>query len=192
MNVVKCIALPLLLLAACSQSDPRQELEQLKTGGQVSQIKEKYREILAAGPDRALSREFIQFLYDQKHYRDFIKEANGYLSRNPDDADIRNLRFEYYAMLAADAERQGNYAMAMEYIVAHLLSPDYADYRTWETRQVDVFKDWFAKTESEGDVYRQKEVLSRMKNLGFENLAKTLAPDLYAELEAQSVEGQQQ
>ncbi len=184
--VVTTAALALLWLAACSQPDPVQEINELAAAGRVSEAKVKYKEALEKNPDRGLTRQFVQFLFDNKHYRDFIKQANEYLDRYPEDNAVKHLRFEYYAMLAGDAERQGQYNLAIEYIVAHLLSPDYRDYLTWESRQVDVFKNWFAAVEKEGSVVKQKDVLTRMKNLGFGNLAQTLAPDLYAELDTRN------
>ena len=178
------ILLSLVLLGACSKPDPMQEIDALVAENKIVPAKKKFKELVESESNPDLERQYIRFLWDHRQYRDFIKYAETHLRQYPDDSEIKHLEFEYYAKLAMDAERQEDFATALGYIVSKLLSPDYQNYRKWESRQTTVFKKWFNKAKESDDIVMQKKVLVQMKYLGFDNLAQSLAPDLYNDLEA--------
>ena len=175
-------AILVFLFAACQQSDPVQEINDLVAQNKLRDAKIKYRELVEQTDNPNVWRDYIHFLYENKQYVDFDRECASYLRKYPDDVETMNLNFEYYAKLAGEAERQKDFESAMFYIVTHLLSPDFKDYRKWESRQATVLRKWFQDARDKNDITEQKKVLSEMINLKFENLAKSLAPDLYAEI----------
>ncbi len=168
-----------ILFSACSGQDPKQEIEALIAQKKIVEAKKKYEEELEKNPNTSLEREFIQFLFDNNHYRDFKMRADQFMIRFPQDGEVKLLVFKYYDKLARDAERSGKYATTMQYIVTHLLDPEYPDHRKWESRQTTIFKKWFEVALEEKDANMQKDVLNQMMVLGFDNLAKDLDPDLY-------------
>ena len=180
----------LMLLVGCSQRDYSAEIKQLVDDNKIRNAKVLYKEWVEKERNPNIEREYIQFLFDHKQYRDFDNTAKDYLSRYPQDSEVKNLRFDYYALLAGASEREGRYGDALFYITQHLLSPDYRDYRRWESRQGTVLKKWYEYAEKDDDPAERRKVLVQMRNLGFDNLAKSLNPELYAELESASKEGE--
>jgi hypothetical protein len=156
----------------------------------VREAKKLYKEWVEAENNPNIEREYIRFLFENKQYRDFDRAVTSYLQSYPEDSEIKNIRFDYYAKLAADAEEQGYYGDALHYIVNFLLSPDFRDYRRWESRQVTVLKKWYEDQEAKKDEAGMRKVLNNMVNLGFENMAKSLNPQIYEEISsAEQVEG---
>ncbi len=174
----------LMLLVACSSKDPLEEVNALVASGDIVAAKKKYQELVEAENNPNIEREYIKFLYEQKQYQDFKRNVGDYLARYPEDLEIMELNFDYFAMLATDAERQGDYEAALDYIVTKLLSSDYKDFRKWETKQSTVLKKWYTEAEENEDPLAMREALIKMRNLGFENLARSLAPEIYNEIEA--------
>ena len=181
----------LLALVHCSSGDPMKEINALVEAGDIPQAKSKFKQLIAENKVPGIHRQYIQFLFDQKQFLDFRREASDYLNKEPDDQEIKLLQFDYYARLATDAERQENYRQALDYIVSWLLSPDYPQYRKWESRQTTVLKKWYEQAEAKQDPILQKEVLVTMRNLGFDNLALSVAPELYKTIEKQASEAEQ-
>jgi len=179
-----------LVIIGCSSGDPLEEIQTLVDDGDIVGAKKMYADIVEAEDNPNIEREYIKFLYDHKQYHDFRRQSTAYLDLYPQDLEIKELHFDYYAMLATNAERQGDYEDALDYIVTRLLSSEYKDFRKWETKQSTVLKKWFTEAEEEGNQLRMREALIKMRNLGFDNLARSLAPDLYREIEEQA-EGQQ-
>ncbi len=179
-------SLLIALLLACSGSDSMEEINALIDAGKIPQAKMKYKEMVEDSGQQSLYRQYIHFLHDQNQYLDFRREVSAYLREYPDDKELRLLQFQHYAQLATDAERQGNYALALDYIVTRLLSTDFPDYKQWENRQTTVLSKWFEAAKEKEDLNMQKEVLIQMRNLGFENLAKSVAPELYQSIEGKS------
>jgi len=177
-----------LVVVGCNGGDPQEEIDQLIAQGDYIQAKEKFQELVDGGAGPAVERRYIEFLYERQLFRDFAKQIKHYLDEYPNDKEVRNLEFEYYARLAQDAERMGNYQDAMFYIVTHLLSPDYRDYRKWESRQTTVLRKWYEDAAANNDEANKKKAITQMINLSFENLARTLDPDLYMALSSQAAE----
>lgn len=179
----------LVLLCACSGQDPKQEIHELIAQNKIVDAKKKYEEVLAKNPDTALEREYINFLYENRHFRDFKMTADSFLIRFPQDGDIKLLVFKYYDKLAKDAERQGKYATTMQYIVNYLLDPAYPDHRKWESRQTTIFRKWFQVAVDQKEENMQRDVMNQMMVLGFDNLAKDLDPDLFNTLRKDGEDG---
>lgn len=156
------------------------EINQLVEKGQIPKAKLKYQELVEREQDPNLERKFIKFCYEHEQYHDFRRQSQSYLSRYPDDKEVKNMQFEYYAKLTRDAERQKLYGTALDYIVTKLLDPDYSESGRWEKRQSEILQKWYEQAE---DDEKRKKILNHMKNHGFENLAKTVNPELYATLE---------
>ena len=189
MNILKCVFIAVLLvLLGCQSDDPVAEIDQLIAEKNYSQANLKYKELVDSGADPAIQRRYIEFLYERQLFRDFAKRIKQYLKSYPNDTEVRNLQFEYYAKLANGAEQQGNYQDAMFYIVTYLLSPDYTDYRKWETRQTTVLRKWYKAAADKNDESDKKKAITQMINLSFENLARTMDPDLYLALSSQAAE----
>lgn len=176
-----CLTLVVLVLG-CSQRDYQSEIKAAISQDNIREAKDLYKEWVDAEDNPNIEREYIRFLFENKQYRDFDRAISDYLATYPEDSEIKNLRFDYYAKLATDAEEQGYYGDALHYIVNFLLSPDFRDYRRWEDRQTAVLKKWYeeeAKKKNEDGI---RKVLVNMMNLGFENMAKSLNPEVYKEL----------
>ena len=171
-----------LLLFGCSGTDPQQEIADLIAANKIVEAKTKYEALVESSDNPVIERQFINFLYEHRHYRDFLTRAEGFMKRYPDDTEIKTMIFDYYGMLATDAEKRGDYADAMAYIVSKLLSPDYRDYRKWESKQTSLFNKWYESAKAKGDTNAQRDVLTRMIALGFENMAQSLDPELYESL----------
>lgn len=179
--ILLCSSL-LLLLVACSQRDYESEIKAAISEDNIREAKTLYREWVDAEKNPNIEREYIRFLFENKQYRDFDRAISSYLQTYPEDSEIKNLRFEYYAKLAADSEEQGYYGDAIHYIVNYLLSPDFRDYRRWEGRQVIILKKWYEKAEGEKDDAEMRKIVSNTVNLGFDNLAKTMNPEIYDDI----------
>lgn len=177
------VSLLVVMLVACGGADPMVEINKLVEKGQVPKAKVLYQEWVDREQDPNLERKFIKFCFEHEQYGDFRRQSQSYLSRYPDDKEVKNMTFEYYAKLARDAERQKLYGTALEYIVTHLLDPDYAESSRWEKRQSEILRKWYEQQE---DKDGQKKILNHMRNHGFENLAKTIDPELYSELDAEA------
>lgn len=190
MNIFKGVFIAvLLILTGCQSDDPVAEIDQLIADKNYSQANQKYKELVDSGKaDPAIQRRYIEFLYERKLFRDFAKRIKNYLAAFPNDTEVRNMQFEYYAKLANAAEQQGNYQDAMFYIVTHLLSPDYTDYRKWEARQTTVLRKWYQTAAEKNNEADKKKAITQMINLSFENLARTMDPDLYQALSSQAAE----
>ncbi|PIE90251.1 MAG: hypothetical protein CR997_06590 [Acidobacteria bacterium] len=174
------LSLVIGMLVGCSKEDAYDKIRKLETEGKAVEAKQLFESFLAENEDKALERSYIQFLFDNKFYLDFNREANRYLLQNPNDLTIKNLNFRYYAILAENAERQGDYDQALTYIVNNLLSRDYEDHQYWELQQSNVLRKWYAQEKSkEENTIGKKYVMSQMISLGLENLAKSLDPELY-------------
>lgn len=182
-----CIAVFMFMLG-CQSDDPMVEVDNLIAEGKFTQAKVKWQKVVDEGADPAVERRFIEFLYEKKLYQDFSKQIKSYLNKYTNDKEIKNLQFEYYARLANGAEQQGNYQDAMFYIVTYLLSPDYRDYRKWEARQTTVLRKWYQAAAEKDNEADKKKAITQMINLSYENLAKTLDPDLYQALSSQGAE----
>ena len=170
------------LLIGCPGPDPMIEINKHIEAGDIRQAKTKYKAYVQEADNPNIERKYISFLFEQKQYHDFKREVIGYLQRFPQDKEIQSLEFQYYAKLATDAERQKNYELALDYIVNKLLSPDFADYRKWESRQTTIFKKWFERARDENNANTQRVIIVRMSALGFDSLAQSLAPDIYADI----------
>jgi hypothetical protein len=172
------IALTMLVLA-CSKGDPMIEVNALIGQGKISQAKIKFEELVEREQDPNLERKFIQFCFEHQQYQDFSRVASDYLNRFPDDAEIKNLQFEHYALLAKNAEQRKDYALAVDYIVKKLLNVEYADHGKWEKRLTSILSKWYQAEKEKGDSNGQREAISRMRDLKFDNLANDLDPELF-------------
>lgn len=189
MKIIKGLLIAVtLVMFGCQSDDPIAEIDQLIAEQKYSEANKKYKEVVDAGADAATQRRYIEFLYERKLYRDFDKRIKQYLNAFPNDTEVRNFQFEYYAKLANAAEQQGNYQDAMFYIVTYLLSPDFTDYRKWEGRQTTVLRKWYQSAAEKNNEADKKKAITQMINLSFENLAKTMDPDLYQALSSQAAE----
>ncbi|MCB1052745.1 MAG: hypothetical protein KDC71_19240 [Acidobacteria bacterium] len=175
-----------LLLFNCGGGGEIDKAKALAAEGKVIDAKNLYEAHLAKDPNPNVEREFIQFLFDNKFYVDFNTRAKNFLARFPQDTVTKNLMFEYYSRLAKDAERLGNYQTAMELIAAHLLSPDYSEWRKWESRQPTILKKWYEAAAEKGVESDMKKVLVQIRALGYDNLAQTLNAELFAQIEAEA------
>lgn len=174
-----------LLTWGCFQENFYEKIQKLKAEGQFLEAKKLYEIHLAGNQDKAIERQYIQFLFTQNFFLDFNVAAQKYLRENPDDYAIKNLMFRYYARLADDAERQGDYDQALTYIIGNLLSTDFEDYKTWELRQSTVLRKWYdSEKNKENNLLGRKLVMSKMVTLGLHNLAKSVDPELYQEMES--------
>ena len=182
MKPITFLLLTALMMVQCSKPDPMIEINQLVEEGKTSQAKAKYKALVDKENNPNVERNYLRFLFDHKQYIDFKKESAKFLHRYPTDAEVKNLQFNYYAILATNAEQQKDFESAMDYIVTKLLSPDYADFRQWESRQSSILKKWYNHAKEKSDINEQTEVLIKMKNLGFENLARSLAPEDFEKL----------
>ena len=183
-----CLVAVVLVVVGCKSGDPLKEIDQLIAQKNYNKAKDKFQELVDNGAGPVVERRYIEFLYERLLFQDFAKQIKHYLDEYPNDKEVRNLQFDYYARLAQDAERTGNYPDAMFYIVTHLLSPDYRDYRKWESRQTTVLQKWYEDAAAKNDEADKKKAITQMINLSFENLARTLDPDLYMSLSSQSAE----
>jgi hypothetical protein len=183
--MVKQHALPFLsvlclaLLLACGGEDQRKNIDNLVAQGDVVGAKNTFKELVETSDDPNLTRDYIQFLFEHRQYQDFRRSAREYLAKYPEDKQVKGLMFDYYAMLASNAERQKDFETALDYVVRELLNPDYVDYGKWEKRQTTILTRWFEHAKDKGDDNELRKVLVRMENLGFENLARSLAPELF-------------
>ena len=184
-NLFALICLGLFLIG-CTGNDPQQEIADLVAANKIVEAKTKYEELVESKDNPVVERQFINFLYEHRHYRDFLTRAEGFLRRYPEDSEIQTMIYDYYGMLATDAEKRGDYADAMSYIVAKLLSPEYRDYRKWESRQTSLFNKWYEAAKSKNDVNMQRDVLTQMIVLGFENMAQNLDPELFSTIKEES------
>lgn len=166
-----------------------QEIDKLIAQGEIAAAKQKFRDYSAAEDNPNIERAYIQFLYEHDQYIDFKNSVVTYLNKYPEDTEIKQLEFEYYAKLAADAERIGDYGTAIDYIVKKLLVPEFRDNKRWESRQTTIFRKWYEETKAKGDRVEQERIMTLMRNLGFENLARTIDPEVYDELQ-QKASGQ--
>jgi tetratricopeptide (TPR) repeat protein len=168
----------------CFQENAYEKIKKLKDAGDFRQAKREYEHYLKKKHDKAFERSYIQFLFDQKYYIDFNHHSQKYLRENPDDLAINNLHYQYYAILATTSIRQKDYEQALIYIVSNLLSNDYEDHKHWELEQSTVLRKWYAEvSKKEDNLLGRKLVMSKMTTLGLDNLAKSIDPQLYAELQ---------
>lgn len=167
-----------MLVLACNKSDPMQEVNALVNQGKIAQAKIKFEELVEREQDPNLERKFIQFCFEHQQYQDFARVSLDYLNRFPTDVEIKNLQFEYYALLAKNAEQRKEYALAIDYIVKKLLNVDYVDHSKWEKRMTSILTKWYQAEKEKGNVNGQREALLRMRDLKFENLANDLDPGL--------------
>jgi hypothetical protein len=174
------------LLLACGSGKELEKIEQLVAAGKALEAKKLYEEYLNNNTNPNIERAYIRFLFDNKMYVDFNAVGKAFLARFPQDTDTKNLFFEYYGKLARDAERQGQYETASRLITAHLLSPDYSEWRKWESRQTTILKKWYEETAVGGQEADMRKVLVQIRALGFENLASSLAPELNARIDAEA------
>ena len=179
------ITLTEFLMVGCSSVDPTIEIKQLAASGDVMNAKLKFKALVEKEKDPNLERQYIQFLFEHKQYSDFNRQARTFLAEYPEDKDVKNLKFEFFAKLATDAERSKNYSDANYYIVTELTNPEYAGSSRWEKRQTEILRKWYEQAKEEKDEPKQKKVLSEMKNLGFENLARNLDPEVFKTIEDQ-------
>lgn len=174
MRALFIVAFFALLLQSCGGQDPMAEVNALIAEGKVPQAKIAYQKLVEKEQDPNLERKYIQFCFEHEQYRDFDRSAIDYLSRYPQDTEVKNLQFEYYAILAKNAERQKDYALALEYVVQKLLNDEYADFEKWEGRQTTLLNKWYEHEKKSNDEEGMKEALITMRNLGFDNLAMDL------------------
>jgi len=185
--MMRLLSLFVLLCAtlACFQESFYDKVNRLKSERKFVDAKREYEAYLEKKEDLEIRRQYIQFLFDQKYYIDFNAAAQAYMREYPDDADtsaIKNLMFKYYAKLADDSERLGDYDQALVYIVNNLLSTDFEDYKSWELRQSAVLRKWYDKEQKADNLPGQKQVMTKMLGLGLSNLAKSVDTELYNEL----------
>jgi len=182
-QVIRSIILVLALLCSCSSEDPMTKVNKLINEGRIAEAKKIFKNYSDTSSDPLIKQAYIQFLYERKQYHDFRREAVTHLQAYPEDKTVKDLEFNYYAKLATDAERQQQFEMALDYIVAKLLSPDFQDYRKWERQQTVILKDWFDwAAKQENPEQKKKEVLTKMKSLGFDNLGQSLAPEMWDQI----------
>ncbi len=182
---VFCVMMAGLMLLGCGDGDRLAEINKLQAAGEVREAIQVYREWVESSKNPNVEREYLKFLFENKQYLDFSKDVRSYVARFPQDGEIMELQFEYYARLARDAERTEQYETAIDYIVSYLLSPDYSDYRKWESRQTTILRKWLQEAIDEGDVTEQKNVVAKMMVMNFGNLAESVAPEIYQELASQ-------
>lgn len=173
----------MLLLLACGGNDPLAEVNALIAEGKVPQAKLKFQELVEKEQDPNLDRQFILFCYEHKQYRDFSRMIQDYKRRFPEDVEIKQLEFEYYAILAKNAERQKDFSGALQYVVNKLLDPDYADMAKWEGRQTDILTKWYNHGKENNDEAEMMRALVTMRNLEFTNLAMDLDKERFESLE---------
>ena len=174
--------LALLFLFACATADPMDEINKMIAEGKTVQAKQLFQELVAKEANPNVERQFIKFLFEQAQYHDFRREVSDYLGRFPEDGEIKELQFDFYAKLASDAERGGNYEDALDYIVTKLLDQEYQDFRKWESKQATVLKKWYNESKEKEDLASMKDAVMKMHNLGFENLATSLDVELSQEV----------
>lgn len=174
------------LLLSCGGTKDLERIDQLVAAGKTLEAKNLYDEYLKKNPNPNVERAYIRFLFDNRMYVDFNVVAKAFLARFPQDTDTKNLFFEYYGKLARDAERLGQYETASRLITEHLLSPDYSEWRKWESRQTTILKKWYEETSARGEEADMRKVLVQIRALGFENLARSLAPELNARIDAEA------
>lgn len=187
-SIFRCMAVCLVLLTFmtwvdCTREDPMKRIDQLVEQGDVPEAKKAFKAYVERSENPNVERLYIEFLFKHKMYHDFRQEAPAFLERFPEDKAIQHLQFEYYALMASDAERLGRYEEALDFIVTHLLDPDYIDHPKWESRQTALLRKWYQEAEDQGNRSLQLKVLAQMKSLGLDNLGRSLAPELYKELE---------
>ncbi|MDJ0836662.1 MAG: hypothetical protein QNK37_09100 [Acidobacteriota bacterium] len=158
------------------------EINQMIADGNKVQAKQKFKELVEKEDNPNIERKYIKFLYEQAQYHDFRLSVSDYLRRNPEDGEIKELQFDFYAKLASDAERVGNYEDALDYIVAKLLDEDYKDFRKWEGKQASIFKKWYNEAKEKGDKATMKDAVLKMYNMELKNLAQSLDPELFDEV----------
>ena len=173
----------LFLLLGCATEDPMKKVNALIAEGKVAQAKVEFQKVVDAEQDSNLERKFVIFCFEHKQYRDFTRLVQSYLSRYPDDTELKNLQYEYYAILARDAEKQKNYSLALEYIVQKLLNAEFADSAKWEARQTSILTKWYDAQKEANDEEGMMSALTSMRNLGFVNLAKDLDSERFTSLE---------
>ena len=178
------LVISILFLAACGGKDPMAEVNALIAEGKVPQANVVFKEMVEREQDPNLERKYVQFCFEHKQYRDFARAVSDYIARYPEDVELKNLQFEYYAILAQNAERTKDYAMALEYIVQKLLNVDYADHTKWEARQTTILTKWYQHEKEKDNDTGMRKALATMRNLGFGNLGKDLDPERYADLES--------
>lgn len=187
MKLIRMMAIALMMLVlACSKGDPMAEVNALVSQGKISQAKVKFEELVEREQDPNLERKFIQFCFEHQQYQDFSRVASDYLNRFPDDAEIKNLQFEHYALLAKNAEQRKDYGLAVEYIVKKLLNVEYADHGKWEKRLTSILTKWYQAEKEKGNINGQREAINRMIDLKFENLANDLDPSLAGSKESKA------
>lgn len=187
--IALCCAISLSLIS-CSTVDPMDEINQLAASGKIVPAKKQFKELVEAEDNPNLEREYIKFLYEHKQYLDFKNASSSYLSRQPQDTEIQNLNFDFYAKLATDAERAGNYEDALFYIVNKLLKEEYKDFRQWESKTTVVLKKWFNEAEAKEDEPAMIEIMTQMQSLGYENMAKSLDPALFEKMQKANAEAE--
>lgn len=181
LTILAVIALSLTMY--CAEKDPLVEVNRLEAEGKIVQAKLKFQEVVKKEQDPNLKRKFIEFCFKHEQYRDFTRHTQQFLNRFPNDRRVKSLEFEYYAILAKNAEKQKEYKLALNYVVRKLLDTDYAEHARWEQRQAGILTRWYNHGKDQKDEGIKKEALSSMKNLGFSNLAFDLDEKLYKTLE---------
>ncbi len=178
-GILLVLSIGIGLLFACGSKDPMVEINQLINAKKTGQAKEKYKELVEQENNPNVWREYVKFLFEHNQFHDFKREAREYLAKNAQDLEIRNLQFDFYAKLATDAEKSGQYGTAMEYIHNKLLDENYKEYRKWESKQVAIFSKWFNEAKGKEDQAEMEEVVVSMIEFGFKNLAREKAPELH-------------
>jgi len=176
--------LAVVLLIGCAQDNTYDKIKHLERQGKALEAKPLFEQLVSEDSDIDLKRSYIQFLFDNKFYLDFRQVASAYLRDYPNDLTIKNLNFKYYAILAENSEQQGDYDQAIEYIINNLLSMDYEDRQHWELQQSNVLRKWYGEEKmKEDNLLGRKHVMSKMIALGLNNLANSLDPELYNEMD---------
>lgn len=182
-TILSLSLLALGFLWSCSNGDQMKKIKELESAGEIQESKKLFKEYADRSGNPNVEREFIMFLYRHEQFYDFRNAVTPYLQRHADDTEIRNLRFDYFARLARDADRVGNYEDAIKYISEHLLKPEYLDAEKWESKQTVILRKWYQAEAESGDAARQTYVLKKIKELGLDNLGRSLAPERYDSLE---------
>jgi len=178
------------LFIGCGSENKLAKINELQAAGNLRDAAKVYKEWVDSSKNPNIERDYIKFLFDNKLFLDFSKEVRSYLERFPQDTDVKELQFEYYARLARDAERTNNYEAALDYIAANLLDQNYSEYRKWESRQTTILRKWYQEAADKGDISEQKSIVTKMISRGFDNLASSIAPEIYQEMQQQVQDAQ--
>lgn len=185
MNMKSLFAcLSILLLLACGGEDKMVKVRELTAAGKLGDAKRLYQEHVEAEANPNIERDYIRWLYEHKQYQDFRNAIRSFLARYPNDTEVKQLRYDYYATYVSEQERAKNYGEAYEKLVKHLLDTDFQDYKKWEARQTSILRKWYQTAEEKEDESEMRMVILNMVNHGFDNLAESMNEEMYKQVKA--------